>query len=214
VPSLLHLDSSIDRVSSRSRAITASFADAWRARGPEFTVVYRDLAADPVPHLSDPALHWAPRLRSADAAPSPEAEVAQQRVLDELLAADALLIGAPMYNYSMPSTLKAWVDHIHVPGVTAPFDTDTQPLAGRPAVVVTSRGAVYDPGTATEHWDHAVPPLEIVLGSALGMRVTVIATNLTLARTVPALAGSVERSDAEFAAAISRAAELGATLAV
>jgi FMN-dependent NADH-azoreductase len=140
--------------------------------------------------------------------------VAQQRVLDELLAADALLIGAPMYNYSMPSTLKAWVDHIHVPGVTAPFDTDTQPLAGRPAVVVTSRGAVYDPGTATEHWDHAVPPLEIVLGSALGMRVTVIATNLTLARTVPALAGSVERSDAEFAAAISRAAELGATLAV
>lgn len=88
------------------------------------------------------------------------AEALQQALVDELLAADVVVVGAPMYNYSLPSSLKAWIDHIHIPGVTAPFDGDTQPMAGRPAVVVTSRGGSYDPGTATEGWDHGVPVLE------------------------------------------------------
>jgi FMN-dependent NADH-azoreductase len=124
-----------------------------------------------------------------------------------------LLVGAPLYNYSLPSSLKAWIDHIHVPGVTTPFDVDTQPLAGRPAVVVTSRGASYDPGTPTEGWDHAVPVLDLILGTALGMTVTVITTSLTLAETVPALAGQLERSRAELASAHEKAAETARRLA-
>lgn len=102
MPTLLHLDSSADLVRSRSRAITAVFADTWRQAGPDHTVTYRHLHRDPLPHLADPEQH------------------------------------------------SARLDHIHVPGVTAPLDTDTRPLAGRTAVIVNSSGAIYDPGLAAE----------------------------------------------------------------
>ena len=213
MPHLLHLDSSADGEHSRSRAITRTFADTWRGCGPQYTVTYRDLHHDPLPHLTDAALHWPPRLRPAGATPPAAAEALQQELITELTAADVLLVGAPMYNYSLPSSLKAWVDHIHVPGVTAPFDVASQPLAGRPAVVVTSRGAAYDEGTPTAGWDHGVPVLELILGTALGMTVTVIATSLTLAETVPALAGQKERSRAELARAHQEAAATAKRLA-
>lgn len=213
MPSLLRIDASIDEHGSRSRAITTAFADAWAQRGPEFTTTALDLHREPVPHLSDPALHWAPSLRQPGAAPSPEAEAVQQRILAQLFAADVLLLGAPMYNYSLPSTLKAWLDHVHVPGTTTPFgDLDTRPLAGRDAVVVSSRGGSYDPGSPTEGWDHAVPPLQIVLGEALGMRVHVITTSLTLAGSIPAMAEHAARADEEFAQATAAAVELARTL--
>jgi FMN-dependent NADH-azoreductase len=212
MPQLLHLDSSAAGERSRSRAITATFADAWRACGDEHQVVYRDLARDPLPHLADASLHWPARLRPAGSAPPADQEALQAAVLDQLLAADVLLVGAPMYNYSLPSSLKAWVDFIHVPGVTAAFDQPTQPMAGRPAVVVTSRGASYDAGSATEGWDHGVPVLELILGTSLGMNVSVIATDLTLAEDVPALADQLPRSRAELAAAHDRAAALAREL--
>ena len=201
MPQLLHLDSSADTEGSRSRAITRTFADAWLACGPTHAVTYRDLHRDPVPHLADASLHWAARLRPADASPPPASEALQQALVDELLGADVVVVGAPMYNYSLPSSLKAWIDHIHIPGVTAPFDGDTQPMAGRPVVVVISRGGSYDPGTPTEGWDHGVPVLDLILGTALGMDMEVIATDLTLAESVPALAGEVDRSRRELAQA-------------
>ncbi len=207
MPTLLHLDSSADLRDSRSRAITRTFAEEWASAGPEFAVVHRDLHVDPLPHLADSSLHWPARLRPADAAPPAEAEALQAVLIEELIGADVLLVGAPMYNYSLPSTLKAWVDHIHVPGVTAPFDVPSQPLAGRPAVIVTSRGASYDPGSPSEGWDHTVPPLELILGTALGMATEVIATSLTLADVLPALADQRERSRAELAAAHEAARE-------
>jgi FMN-dependent NADH-azoreductase len=209
---LLHLDSSADLTTSRSRAITAAFAAAFLTADAANTVVHRDLHRSPLPHLADASLHWPPRLRPADAAPPHEQESLQSELIGELVAADVLLIGAPLYNYSMPSTLKAWVDYIHVPAVTAPFDVGTQPLKGRPAVIVTSRGGVYDAGTPSADWDHAVPALQIILGEALGMQVSVVTTSLTLADTVPALADQRERSHAELAAALAEAEELGARL--
>jgi FMN-dependent NADH-azoreductase len=213
MPNLLHLDSSADLTGSRSRAITAAFADAWRARGSEYTVTYRDLHREPLPHLSSPALHWAPRLR-AEGETAPAADEERQRaILDELLAADALLVGAPMYNYSPASTLKVWIDHIHVPGITTPIDDQpAQPLAGRPAVVVTSAGGTYAPGSPTEGWDHLTPVLEIILGNALGMTVTTIHTELTLAARIPELADAIPQSKALFEGALATAAELGSSL--
>jgi FMN-dependent NADH-azoreductase len=212
VPHLLHLDSAAALKNSRSREITATFADAWRDRGPQYTVTYRDLHRHPLPHLADAVLHWPPDLRpegtaSADPAALAVAEALQDELIGELLAADVLLVGAPLYNYSVPSSLKTWIDHIHVPGRTAPFvSAPAQPLAGRPAVVVSSRGASYDAGSPTEGWDHAVPVLEIILGTALGMTVEVITTSLTLAETVQALAPQLDRSRAELAAAHEAAA--------
>jgi FMN-dependent NADH-azoreductase len=213
MPTLLQIDSSADLHTSRSRAITAAFADAWRAAGDDHLIVIRDLHRDQLPHLASADLHWPERLRPEGADVPPEAERLQSELIAELIAADVVLIGAPLYNYSMPSTLKAWIDNIHVPGVTAPFDVPTQPLAGTPVVIVTSRGASYDAGSPTEGWDHAVPALSLILGTALGMTVSVITTSLTLAETVPALADQLDRSRAEFAAAVAEAERLGRELA-
>lgn len=215
MPRLLHLDSSADLGHSRSRAITATFATTWRELGPGHTVTYRDVHHDPLPHLADASLHWAAGLRGAGAAPPAAAQALQDELIAELLAADVLLVGAPMYNYSVPSALKAWIDHVHVPGRTAPFgEPATQPLAGRPAVIVASRGASYDPGSPTEGWDHGVPVLQLILGTALGMAVEVITTSLTLAETVPRLASLADRGRAELASAHAAAATTARRLAI
>lgn len=209
MPVLLQLDSSADLETSRTRRLTAAVADAWHDRGDDRTVVHRDLHREPLPHLRTPAQHWPERLRDGAAVPA-ELEGLQRSIVDELLAADAVVIGAPMYNYSMPSTLKAWIDLIHVPGLTSPFDEQTRPLAGRPAVVVSARGAAYDEGTPTESWDHVTPPLRIVLGESLGMRVHVVTTSRTLSGRVPAL--GADRAAAELEAALRECRRLGAEL--
>ena len=212
MPTLLHLDSSADRTSSTSRHLTGLFAQMWTGVSDDNAVVYRDLHADPLPHLADAAMHWPARLRPADANPPAAALALQDELIAELLAADVLLIGAPMYNYSLPSALKAWVDYIHIPGLLAPFDQPTQPLAGRPAVIVTSQGAMYDAGSPTESWDHAVPVLQLILGKNLGMAVEVITTSRTLADTVPAMAVELERSRTELAAAQQSATDAAGRL--
>ena len=209
MPHLLHLDSSADLDSSRSRAIGATFVEAWLAADPQNTVTHRDLHTHPLPHLADASLHWPAHARPEGSNPPAAAEALQSELIVELLAADVLLVGAPLYNYSMPSTLKAWIDYIHVPGLTA---GEEQPLARRPAVIITSRGASYDEGSPTAGWDHAVPALQLVLGESLGMPVTVITTSLTLAETVPALADQAERGREELALAHDEAASAGSRL--
>ena len=78
----------------------------------------------------DQRLHWAPSLRLADESVDPVDDRYQELLVGELLAADVVLVGAPMYNWSVPSTLKAWIDWIHVPGLTAPAaPDDPAPLA-------------------------------------------------------------------------------------
>jgi FMN-dependent NADH-azoreductase len=209
MPHLLHLDSSADLDRSRSRAIGATFVEAWLAADPQNTVTHRDLHTAPLPHLADSSLHWPAHARPEGSNPPADAEALQAELIVELLGADVLLVGAPLYNYSMPSTLKAWIDYIHVPGLTA---GEEQPLAGRPAVIITSRGASYDEGSPTAGWDHAVPALQLILGESLGMPVTVITTSLTLADFVPALADQTERSTEELALAHDEAASAGSRL--
>jgi FMN-dependent NADH-azoreductase len=210
VPTLLHLDSSADLAHSRSRALTAHFADAWRAAGPNHLVIRRDLHRDALPHVPVASMHWPAGDRPEGPAPSVEAETLQREIIEELLAADVLLVGAPLYNYSVPSTLKAWLDYVHIPGVTT---GSVHPLAGRPAVVVATQGAVYDAGTPREGWDHGVPLLELLLGTAFAMDVTVVKAQATLADRAADLAEYRERGEADYAAAVETLAALAAKLA-
>ncbi len=202
MPVLLHLDSSADLTTSRSRAITATFADAWRALGADHTVVYRDLHRDALPYLSDASLHFPAHLRPTDANPNLTQEALQQEILGELLGADVVLIGVPLYNYSMPATLKTWVDYIHVPAVTASFGPlEAQPMKGRPAVLISTRGGAYDAGTSTEFDDHAIPALSLILQDALGMTLETIVATRTLSERFGAPAEEVALQHAELAAA-------------
>lgn len=205
MPVLLRIDSSAGGADSRSRRITDELAGAWLARGEEFSVVARDLNASPPPHLGDTAQHWPERLRGGAVLDAGTAAL-QGELIAELLAADAVVIGAPMYNYTFPSTLKAWLDFVHVPGVTAPFDEPTQPLAGRPAVIVSARGATDDDGA----FEHVFAPLRLALDDGLGMNVHVVSTSRTLADAVPDLDAALAAE--ELARALDRVRELGASL--
>ncbi|MCF8608765.1 NAD(P)H-dependent oxidoreductase [Gordonia sp. HY285] len=148
---LLAVDSSISGPDSVSRPLVAEFADSWCAAGPDRSVVSRDLAANPVPHLTTAGLHYAEVLRRPHESVDPAAADLQRELIDEVAGAAAVVIGAPMYNWSIPSTLKTWLDHLHVLGVTTSSDDQPGRLQGIPAVVVSPRGLAYDdsdPGQA------------------------------------------------------------------
>jgi FMN-dependent NADH-azoreductase len=132
---LLHIDSSILGGNSASRELSAAIVARWQAANPALEVVYRDLAADPLPHLSGGSL--------AGADPA-EAEAAG-RTLQEFLDADVVVIGAPMYNFSIPSTLKAWIDRVAVAGKTFRYTAEgPEGLAGdKKLVIASSRGSFH-----------------------------------------------------------------------
>ena len=145
---LLHIDSSARSGGSISRQLTASFAQQWQAKNPGGKVVHRDLAANALPHLSESLLgaYFTP----ADARSAEQAEVIKQSdaLVDELLAADTIVIGVPMYNFAPPSTLKAWIDHVFRAGRTFSY-TETGPVGlvkGKKAVIILSRGGKYSEG--------------------------------------------------------------------
>jgi FMN-dependent NADH-azoreductase len=178
---LLHIDSSLRSEGSRSRQLSAYYAERWRAAHPDGIVTYRDLAADPVPHL-DHATFLAGFVPAADRTPEQAAARAlSETLIDEVLAADTVLIGMPLYNFGPPSTFKAWFDRIVSPERTA------GKLGGKEFVVVTARGGGYKPGTPRHGWDHREPWLRHAL-STLGVSDAVfIDTELTLARESPAM---------------------------
>ncbi|NQD95021.1 FMN-dependent NADH-azoreductase [Pseudomonas sp. CrR25] len=160
---LLHLDSSILGDSSASRQLSNSVVAAWQTAEPGVEVIYRDLADDALSHLSAASLVAAgtpAELRSA--AQQHEAELSE-RTLEEFLGADAIVIGAPMYNFSLPSQLKAWIDRITVAGKTFSYgENGPQGLAGgKQVVIVSTAGGVHSgQPSAAAHEDY----LKLVLG--------------------------------------------------
>ena len=178
---LLHLDSSLRTDGSRSRQLSARYAGRWQARHPGGTLTYRDLAADPVPHM-DQVAFFAAFVPPADRTPEQAAaRVLTDQLIDEVLAADTVLIGLPLYNFGPPSTFKAWFDRI------VSHDRTMGQLGDKEFVIVTARGGGYSPGTPREGWDHREPWLRHAL-SPLGVSdVTFINTELTLARESPAM---------------------------
>ncbi|MFD3614499.1 FMN-dependent NADH-azoreductase [Streptomyces sp. NPDC058676] len=183
---LLHIDSSVFPAgASTSRAVTDAFRKAWEEQHPEGTVIYRDLAANPVPHITADA-HTA---GFADpAAHSPEqadAFAARVQLIEELEQADAVLIGAPMYNFSIPSTLKAWLDNVVLIGRTAM--TEDSKVKGTPVTVVASRGGSYAPGTPREGYEYVQTYLKAIFTDTLAVDLHFIVPELTMAPHNPAM---------------------------
>ena len=139
---LLQLNTSLYSNEGQSSQLTQRYVDAWSARNPNGAVIVRDLAADPVPHLS--AERFA-AFNTAPAARSGEQQLVvdySDRLIEELRRADTIVIGLPMYNFGVPSTLKAYFDHVARAGITFRY-TETGPvglLAGKRAVVFATRG--------------------------------------------------------------------------
>jgi FMN-dependent NADH-azoreductase len=166
---LLQIDSSA-RTGSVTRRLTAKFAEEFRKNHPEGRVIHRDLSATVPPlitddwgatYLEDSKRTWAQRsyLSISD------------ELIEELEAADTIVIGAPMYNFSIPSPLKAWIDQVVRLGKTVGYGPSGPEglLTGKKAVVITSRGGAYEKGTVREAVDFQEPYLRHILGY-IGLR--------------------------------------------
>ena len=147
---LLHIDSSILGDNSASRQLSAGVVKAWQAAEPSVEVTYRDLASDAINHFSGAtlgALGTAAELR--DAAQKHEAELSASS-LAEFLAADAIVIGAPMYNFTIPTQLKAWIDRIAVAGQTFRYtEAGPEGLCGNKKVIIVSTAGGLHAGQAS-----------------------------------------------------------------
>lgn len=139
---ILHIDSAITGEHSASRELTAAIVRELTAADPDAQVTYRDLAAEPLPHLTLPAFG------------AEDSQVA----LAEFIAADTVVIGAPMYNFTIPSQLKAWIDRILVAGQTFRY-TETGAVeglaGGKRVIVAVARGGLYGEGTPQRSVEHA-----------------------------------------------------------
>ncbi|MBR0704957.1 FMN-dependent NADH-azoreductase [Bradyrhizobium liaoningense] len=161
---LLHIDSSVLGPHSVSRQVSAAIVDRLKQATPSLQVAYRDLSQTPLAHLSGS------HLAAAQGAPAP-AELAPDlaasaAALDEFLAADIVVIGAPMYNFTIPSQLKAWIDRIVVAGKTFSYGANgPQGLAGGKRVILAiSRGGYYGAGSPAAALEHLETYLRGVFG--------------------------------------------------
>jgi FMN-dependent NADH-azoreductase len=154
---LLHLDSSILGPHSVSRLLSAEIVARERALHPDITVVYRDLTTDGSPHLTGA------HLAAWQGAPVEDSALAQDLAkggayVDELFAADIIVIGAPMYNFSIPSQLKAWIDRVTVAGKTfryvGPGTPESLLPKGKKVIIASSRGGGYGEGSPAAFLEH------------------------------------------------------------
>ena len=162
---LLHLDSSILGGNSASRKLSAAIVDQLTNAAPGLDIVSRDLALQPLSHLSGE--HLAAAQGAVPESPAIQKDVAaSQAALEEFLAADIVVIGAPMYNFGIPSQLKAWIDRIAVAGKTFRYSASgPEGLAGNKRVIVAvSRGGLYGAGMPAAAFEHVESYLRSVFG--------------------------------------------------
>ena len=156
---LLHIDTSIVGSGSVTREVTALIVERFTEKT-DATVTYRDLAAEAPPHLtfaSMPGDHPASGHAGPLDAAAQAVRDASQAMLDEFIAADVVVIGAPMYNFTIPSQLKAWIDRIVIPGKTFRYGPNGPEglVKGKRVIVAIARGGFYGPDTAAASAEHA-----------------------------------------------------------
>jgi FMN-dependent NADH-azoreductase len=156
---LLQIDSSA-RAGSVTRRLTAKFADEWRTNHPAGEVIWRDLSTTALPLITD---DWsATQIDPSKLSPSQRSYLStSDALIGEVLAADIIVIGAPMYNFAIPSVLKAWIDQIVRIGKTVAYGSQGRMglLGNRKVVVITARGGAYEKGTPQENFDFQEPYL-------------------------------------------------------
>lgn len=161
---LLRIDSSARR-NSVSRQLTQRFVESWKKENPAGEVIERDLAKTQLPLITDEwtfAAYTAPAMRTPA---QQETLSVSDRLVEELLAADTIVIGAPMYNFTVSAPLKGWIDQIVRVGRSVLWAADGPQglLKGKKVVVLTSRGGSFRPGTPTAPFDHQEPYLRHIL---------------------------------------------------
>jgi FMN-dependent NADH-azoreductase len=208
VTSLLHLDSSASPLDeSVSRQLTRRFADTWRAQPGTGGYTYRDLAAEPVPPIGPAYASLGRRVQSHGVVPPgdvPEEHhewTLTRPLITELLTADTVLLGVPMYNFSIPAALKTWIDRVTFPGAFVDPDTGHNLLRDKHIVVVMARGGGYGPGTPRADFDFQTPYLRAYFTNLGVENVSLVEAELTRAAAMPDLTAFIPLATASLAAA-------------
>ncbi|MCK9898397.1 FMN-dependent NADH-azoreductase [Frankia sp. AgB32] len=197
---LLHVDASLAREGSTSRNLGGAFVAEWRAAHPDGTITYRDLALTPPPHLDWETITAAAIPSQGHTPAQAESVKAREELVGELEAADELLLSVPMYNFSVPSAFKAWVDQVIIVGRTLRQPPEASVLTGKRATVIATQGGSYAAGTPREGWDHQLPFVAHVLEALGATDVELIRVELTLAPVNPALASFADLHASSLAA--------------
>lgn len=201
---LLRVDASIRTEGSVSRKLADVVEQQWRQQHPDGTVTRREVGSAPLPplwHAGIPGSHTPPEQHTADQA---RAAALVAELVDELLAADAIVIAAPIYNWGVPQGLKQWIDLVcldpRAAGSNGTF------LTGRQAIIVESRGGGFAPGTPREGWDFVTPYLTRLLGDSWGLELSFARAELTSADQNPAMAFLRDQAKEQLAEAETTAA--------
>ncbi|MEV6482931.1 NAD(P)H-dependent oxidoreductase [Streptomyces sp. NPDC051576] len=213
---LLHIDSSADTTAdSVTRQLAQTFVRTWHTAHRTADHRHRDLSAAPVEPITPAYTTLGRRVEREGFAPPAKVPAlietaAEQHEWDlthpyitELLATDTLLLGVPMYNFSIPASLKAWIDRVTFPGALTDPDTGESLLRHTRVVVVMARGGGYGPGTPREHFDFQTPYLKAYFGN-LGVpteNLHLVAAELTRVDVLPQLAGLEHLAAASLARA-------------
>ena len=206
---LLRVDASIQGPRSASSELADLVLAEWTAVHPEWPVVRRHLAADPLP-----ADAWAAAIGAVHT-PDEQRTDAQRAALalaaelaGELRAADAAVLALPLYNFGVSQHVKTWIDLTVAGG-----GSGARLLDGKPVVLLTTRGGGYGPGTPREGWDHNTAYLRRIVADVWGADLTLIERELTLAGVTPAMDPFIETANLLKKAAHEAATEAGRTVA-
>jgi FMN-dependent NADH-azoreductase len=165
MPTLLQLDAS-PLETSVSRELTREFVASWKTANPGGTVLYRDLAQLTPAPISQPWIHAAYTPADSRTAEQTALLATSEALIRELESADEIVIGVPMHNFSVPASLKLWIDQIVRRGRTFAYGA-TGPaglLKGKKATLLVASGGVYSPGTPAAAFDFGEPYLKTILG--------------------------------------------------
>lgn len=208
---LFRMDASIRVDGSASREIADIVEAEWLSVHPGDTVQRRQIGVDVLPSDAWPRAVGAAYVPDADRTPEQTSAVALAAALvDELLAADAILLAVPLYNFGVSQHFKTWVDLI----ITDPRAAARGLLAGKRVVLCTVRGGAYGAGTPREGWDHSTGYLKRIISDVWGADLTVVEREFTLVGVNPALDAFTDEAASLHQGALASAREAGKALAV
>jgi FMN-dependent NADH-azoreductase len=204
---ILHIDSSPLGDKSVSRKLTAKLLSELKAKHPDTKIISRDFGAHPLPHLNAltiGAFFTPPDQRNQALA---EAVKLSDQAVDELIAADIIVIGAPMWNFGIPSSLKAWIDHVVRAGRTFTYGAagvESLLPTGKKVIIASSRGGVYSEGPMRA-MDHQETYLSAVLGF-IGLKDISFIRAEGVAMGEEAVKGALQKADSQLADAVKHVA--------
>ena len=201
--SLLQIEVSPGGEHSVSRQISAEYVAAWKAVHSDGTVILKDFATNPVPHLDGEAIFAGYTPEGSRSEGMVAKHQYRQDLIKEITGVDEILISTPMWNWAVPSVLKAYFDQIIIPGQLDGSGADG--LKGKKVTFVVSQGGSYAEGSPRHGWDYETGYLNLVATALGSTDVEIILAELTLAGIVPGMESLVEKKEASIAAAIAAA---------